>query len=201
VQPRHRRRRSARALQAIRASSLEAKEFSGKIRDATPRDFSIFGLPVVMQGAMGLYGRSGLADRCRPSANVVISNVPGPQQPLYVAGAKVLTLYPVSIPTHGVALNLTVQSYNGSLDFGLTACRKTVPGARQARRLSRESLLELKEAVLGEAPPAAVAKAATPRRARAPAAGARSTRAPARKRAAAPAKAVRAAKAMKTALA
>ena len=44
----------------------------------TPRDFSIFGAPVVLQGAMGLYGRSGLADRLPPPANVVISNVPGP---------------------------------------------------------------------------------------------------------------------------
>ena len=139
-------------LQAIRASSLEAKEFSGKIKDATPRDFSIFGLPVVMQGAMGLYGRSGLADRLPPSANVVISNVPGPQTPLYVAGAKVLTLFPVSIPTHGVGLNLTVQSYTGALDFGLTACRKTVPELGKLAGYLEESLLELKEAVFGEAP-------------------------------------------------
>src|SRR4030095_10514511 len=129
-----------------------------------------------------------------PSANVVISNVPGPQASLYVAGAKVLTLFPVSIPTHGVALNLTVQSYSGALDFGLTACRKTVPELGKLAGYLEESLLELKEAVLGEAPPAVGAKAATPRRARAPAAGARSTRAPARKRTAAPAKAVRAAK-------
>jgi diacylglycerol O-acyltransferase len=167
-------------LQAIRASTLEAKEFSGKIKDAQPRDFAIFGLPVVMQGAMGLYGRSGLADQLPPSANVVISNVPGPPTALYVAGAKVLTLYPVSIPAHGLALNLTVQSYNGALDFGLTACRKTVPELGKLAGYLEESLLELKEAVFGEAP---TAKAA----------------APARKRAATPAKATRLAKPIKTA--
>ena len=136
-------------LQAIRASTLEAKEFSGKIKDAQPRDFAIFGLPVVMQGAMGLYGRSGLADQLPPSANVVISNVPGPPTALYVAGAKVLTLYPVSIPAHGLALNLTVQSYNGALDFGLTACRKTVPELGKLAGYLEESLLELQESVLG----------------------------------------------------
>ena len=53
----------------------------------------------------------------------------GPQAPLYLAGAKLLTLYPVSIPAHGVGLNLTVQSYCGALDFGFTACRRTVPCA------------------------------------------------------------------------
>jgi diacylglycerol O-acyltransferase / wax synthase len=53
--------------------------------------------------------------------------VPGPQFPLYMAGAKVTTYFPVSIPTHSVALNITVQSYNGSLDYGLIACRRAVP--------------------------------------------------------------------------
>ena len=146
-------------LKAIHASSVEAKEFSGKIKDVTPRDFSIFGARIVLQGAMGLYGRSGLADRLPPSANVVISNVPGPQTPLYLAGARLTTLYPVSIPTHGVALNLTVQSYCGALDFGLTACRRTVPELPKLAGYLEESLLELHEAVMGAAP-AAVAAAA-----------------------------------------
>jgi WS/DGAT/MGAT family acyltransferase len=138
-------------LQAIRASSLEAKELNSKVRDATLRDFSIFGAPVVLHEAMVLYGRSHLADRLPPPANVVVSNVPGPQAPLYVAGARVLTLYPVSIPTHGVALNITVQSYCGSLDFGLTACRKTVPELHKLTDYLDESLAELHDAVIGSA--------------------------------------------------
>jgi WS/DGAT/MGAT family acyltransferase len=144
-------------LKAIQQSSLEAKDFSGKIKDATPRDFSLFGAPVVMQGAMGFYGRSGLADRLPPTANVVISNVPGPQTPLYLAGAKLETLYPVSIPTHGMALNLTVQSYIGALDFGLTACRKNVPDLRKLAGYLEESMEELREAVLGVQPAEAAA--------------------------------------------
>jgi len=151
-------------LRAIHASSVEAKEFSGKIRDVTPRDFSIFGAPLVLQGAIGLYGRSGLADRLPPSANVVISNVPGPQTPLYLAGARLLTLYPVSIPTHGVALNLTVQSYCGALDFGLTACRRTVPELSKLAGYLEESLLELHETVMAEAPAAVAALAAAARK-------------------------------------
>jgi len=156
-------------LKAIQATSLQAKELSGKVRDAQPRDFSIFGAPFVMHEAMQFYGRSRLADRLPPPANVVISNVPGPQTPLYVAGAKVLTLYPVSIPAHGMALNLTVQSYCGSLDYGLTACRKTVPDLRKLAGYLDESLQELLDAVFpAAAPAAAAAKRAPSARKRAP---------------------------------
>jgi len=151
-------------LKAIHASSVEAKEVSGKLKDATPRDFSLFGAPVVLQNAIGLWGRSGLADHLPPTANVVISNVPGPQTPLYLAGARLLTLYPVSIPAHGMALNMTVQSYCGALDFGLTACRKTVPELRKLANYLEESMQELHEAVFGAAPLEAPARARRPAR-------------------------------------
>jgi len=100
--------------------------------------------------------------------------VPGPQAPLYLAGARLLTLYPVSIPTHGIALNLTVQSYCGALDFGLTACRRTVPELAKLAGYLEESLLELHEAVMAmaESPAAAVpaaVKRARPKAVRAPA--------------------------------
>jgi diacylglycerol O-acyltransferase len=58
------------------------------------------------------------------AGNVAISNVPGPPMKLYMAGAKMVHYFPVSIPYHGSALNITVQSYAGSLEFGLTACRR-----------------------------------------------------------------------------
>jgi len=57
----------------------------------------------------------------------VISNVPGPRQPLYAAGARLLHYYPVSTIADGQGLNITVQSYLGVLDFGLVACRELVP--------------------------------------------------------------------------
>ncbi len=60
--------------------------------------------------------------------NLFISNVPGPQLPLYVGGASVLGVYPVSAITDLTgALNITLFSYNGALDFGLIACRELVP--------------------------------------------------------------------------
>jgi WS/DGAT/MGAT family acyltransferase len=63
----------------------------------------------------------------RPVWNLVISNVPGPQFPLYLAGAQMVAHYPVSVITHGMGLNITVMSYMGSLDFGIVADREQMP--------------------------------------------------------------------------
>jgi len=141
-------------LKAIHASSSSAKQLTGRIKDVAPRDFALFGAPYFLQGLIGLYGRSKIADQLPPAANVCISNVPGPQTALYLAGAKLLTLYPVSIPTHGVGLNITVQSYCGALDFGFTACRRTVPDIRKLADYHLEALRELSEAVPAEPRPA-----------------------------------------------
>jgi diacylglycerol O-acyltransferase len=114
-------------LKAVLKSSSESKAIAGTFRDAVPQDFAFVGAPILMQLLMLVYGRSGLADHVPPVVNVTISNVPGPPMPLYCAGAKVLALYPVSIPAHGAALNITVQSYMDQLQFGLTADRRAVP--------------------------------------------------------------------------
>ena len=113
-------------LMAIHASSQQGKKQMGSIR-ALPTDFPSLGAPWMLSGLAALAGRAKLAERLPPMINVLISNVPGPQFPLYFAGAKLVTYYPVSIPAHGGALNMTVQSYNGSLEFGLTACRRALP--------------------------------------------------------------------------
>ena len=62
-----------------------------------------------------------------PVWNLVISNVPGPQLPLYCAGAKLVANYPVSVITHGMGLNITVMSYMGHLDFGIVTDREQMP--------------------------------------------------------------------------
>ena len=124
---RHRHRRSAERLKAILKSSSESKQIAGTFRDAVPQDFAFVGAPILLQLIMLVYGRSGLADKLPMPMNVTISNVPGPPMPLYCAGAKVTALHPVSIPAHGAALNITVQSYMDALNFGLTADRRAVP--------------------------------------------------------------------------
>ena len=60
-------------------------------------------------------------------ANLAISNVPGPQVPLYLAGARLLSFHPLSIVTHGLALNITVQTCASRVDFGVIADNKAVP--------------------------------------------------------------------------
>ncbi len=68
----------------------------------------------------------GLMARANPS-NIVISNVPGPNIPVYLAGAKMLEYYPVSTLPDGQGLNITVLGYLNRLHFGLVACRELVP--------------------------------------------------------------------------
>jgi diacylglycerol O-acyltransferase len=81
--------------------------------------------PVVATAAVRLVAR--LSDRVNLPANVVISNVPGPRQPLYFAGAKLDHYIPVSTISSGLGLNITVHSYEDRLDFGLVADRDLVP--------------------------------------------------------------------------
>ena len=90
-------------------------------------DATQFTSPVVAVSAMRLASRLRLADRMNSPANVVISNVPGPRQPLYFAGARMDNYIPVSIVTDGMGLNITCHSYGDRLDFGLIACRELVP--------------------------------------------------------------------------
>ena len=114
-------------LQAIRTASSAAKAMTMSMKSVMPMDFPSLGVPWLLSGAFALFGRSKLANNLPPIANVAISNVPGPKVALYMAGAKMLTYYPVSIVMHSLGLNVTVQSYNGSLDWGLIACRKAMP--------------------------------------------------------------------------
>ena len=131
-------------LRAIHASCASAKHLTGNLKPAVPLDLPVFGAPWLMSALASLYGRSSFAGAIPPLANVVISNVPGPQFPLYFARAKVATYSPISIPYHGVALNITVQSYDGALEFGLTACRRAVRDVRRVADLLADALAEMR---------------------------------------------------------
>lgn len=83
--------------------------------------------PVIAASAIRLVGRLKLADRLNSPVNVIISNVPGPREPLYFAGAKLDAYIPVSTISDGVGLNITVHSYEDRLDIGLISDRELVP--------------------------------------------------------------------------
>jgi diacylglycerol O-acyltransferase len=80
----------------------------------------------------------------RPTWNLVISNVPGPQVPLYCAGARLDANYPVSVITDGMGLNITVMSYCGHLDFGIVADRDQMPDLWKMMEWLGDSLEELR---------------------------------------------------------
>jgi WS/DGAT/MGAT family acyltransferase len=126
-------------LRAIHAAATRAKLLTGSMKEAIPTDMPSLGLPWLMSALRPLYRTAADGERLPAVANVVISSVPGPQTPLYLAGARVLAYFPVSIVTHGLALNVTIVSYDGSLDFGLVACPRALPRlAGFARHLAAE---------------------------------------------------------------
>ena len=86
------------------------------------------------------------ASRTPPVWNLVVSNVPGPQFPLYCAGARVEATYPVSVITDGMGLNITVMSYCGELDFGIVGDREELPNLWELIGWLQESLEELQAA-------------------------------------------------------
>jgi WS/DGAT/MGAT family acyltransferase len=120
-----------RRLRAIRDATGVAKSTSGRGRSLLPLDFPTIGLPWIAHGLATLYGRSGLTNVAPPIANVVVSNVPGPPMPLYLAGARVARYWPLSIVQHGLGLNITVESYAGELGFGVTSARNAMRDPRQ----------------------------------------------------------------------
>ncbi len=158
-----------RRLRAICAATGAVKELAQRARGVLPTDFPTITVPWILHSLATLYGRSGIADAIPPIANVVISNVPGPQVPLYAAGARMATYWPLSIPEHGVGVNITVMSYAGTMGFGFTTASSAVPDARKLTAALAAALEEL----MAKSKLPAVAKASStmrrPRSAMAPA--------------------------------
>jgi WS/DGAT/MGAT family acyltransferase len=124
----------AKRLAHVLAATAAMKANMGAMKSLMPSDFPSIGVPWLMEGFGALYAKARVADRLPAIANVTISNVPGPTIPLYMAGARMLTNYPTSIVVHGVALNITVQTYNESLEFGLIACGEAMPEVAELAR-------------------------------------------------------------------
>jgi WS/DGAT/MGAT family acyltransferase len=97
-----------------------------------------------------------LAATGRPIWNLVVSNVPGPQIPLYMAGARLVANYPVSVITDGMGLNITVMSYCGHLDFGIVADREQMRDVWKLIGWLEDSLAELLPPGTAVKPPVAV---------------------------------------------
>ena len=103
-------------LEAIKASTRRAKEHLQELPRQALMQYTIMLMAPYMLSLL-----TGVGGRTRPMFNVTISNVPGPAMPLYFRGARLQATYPVSLVTHGQALNITCHGYAGTLAFGFTA--------------------------------------------------------------------------------
>ncbi len=113
-------------LKAIAHANSLAKEHSSAIGASLLQDWTQFAAPAVFGIAMRLYARTRFTDSM-PVHNLVVSNVPGPQLPLYLLGCEVKAMYPLGPIFHGSGLNITAMSLRGKLDVGLIGCPDLVP--------------------------------------------------------------------------
>ncbi|MBA2608673.1 MAG: wax ester/triacylglycerol synthase family O-acyltransferase, partial [Actinobacteria bacterium] len=125
----------------------DAMVMAKNLHDAIPADsltqFAQFPAPAVFTRASRMSTRFQFGNRFQMPINLVISNVPGPRQPLYSAGATLRHYYPVSTIAEGQGLNITVQSYLDTLDFGLVGCAELVPDIWSLCDLIIDELVEL----------------------------------------------------------
>lgn len=107
---------------AIKGSADAAKaEFSHHSVEVTSQTTLLLG------GLLMLTQQFHLTKPIAPAANVIVSNLPGPKQALYLNGAELVAQYPLSMLIDGLALNMTIISHADRLDFGLLACREALP--------------------------------------------------------------------------
>jgi WS/DGAT/MGAT family acyltransferase len=133
---------------AIRDSANIAKQVTADLVGGLDLEISLPGLPAAIRAASHALEASKAADIMPPPYNVLISNIPGPQEVLYSNGAKMLTHYPVSIPVHGAGINITVQSYVDKLYFSITACAAALPNAQLLRDDMHRAFSELRDLVM-----------------------------------------------------
>ncbi len=131
-------------FRAIKVSTQAGKDLMASMG---PRDAALFSqitqLPSAILMPLGLSAKF-------PPFSTTISNVPGPRQQLYWNGARLEGMYPASIVVDGMALNITLVTYRDQVDFGITACRRTVPQVQRFIDYLEEALVEL-ETIAGKA--------------------------------------------------
>ena len=114
-------------LMAIHEGTKGAKEEHNALGADLLLNWAEYATPTVFASAARLYTWMRLADRHRPIANLVISNVPGPDFPLYLGGAELKAGFPLGPVMDGMGVNITIMSYRGVLYWGMLSCPETIP--------------------------------------------------------------------------
>lgn len=141
-------------LQAVHEGTVQSKALTEAVGANLMTDYSRF-IPSSLAGlAARLYTRAGLANRVRPVFNCVVTNIPGPQQPLYMGGARLVTQYGLGPIVDGMALIHPVFSYCGEITISFTSCREILPDPEFYAECLQASYEELRDAagVPGPAP-------------------------------------------------
>ena len=114
-------------LVSIREGTKGAKEEHNALGADMLVNWAEHATPNTFAAAARFYSRLHLADRHRPVANLIISNVPGPDFPLYLAGAEMVAGFPLGPVMDGLGVNITIMSYRGTLYWGIISCPDTMP--------------------------------------------------------------------------
>lgn len=138
-------------LAATVAGAGAAKEEHALFHPDTLHAFAEVVDPNLFSWAFDWYAGTGLADRHRPAINLMISNVPGPPFPLYLAGAEVTRAFPMGPIIEGTGLNITVMSYRDAVDIGFMAAANLVPDVWDLAGAVEPALAELLRATAGPA--------------------------------------------------
>ena len=133
-------------LQVIHEGTKGAKEEHKALGATTLQNWAEHATPNVFAAAARLYTGMKLADRHRPVANLVVSNVPGPDFPLYLGGSQLLGMFPLGPVMDGMGLNITIMSYLGVLYWGLASDARAVPRLWDIAAAVPHALTELMEA-------------------------------------------------------
>jgi WS/DGAT/MGAT family acyltransferase len=130
-----------RRLERIRRCSLAGK---AHLRALPKPAMSLYTAALMAPYIVSLLAR--VAGLSRPMFNLAITNVPGPKPPLYFGNLKLRSIFPISVLTHGQALNITCISYQDSVYFGFTGCRQTMPHMQRLAVYIGDALQELERA-------------------------------------------------------
>ena len=128
-------------LAQIHAASRRVQRQFAALSEQTVTTYSL-GTQILAQVGEAL----NLNDTAPPLGNVVVSNVPGPQVPLYFYGTRLRGVFPISVLAPNVALNITVYSYDGRMCFGLVAGKRQIPDLQDLTQHIKDSLQVLKDA-------------------------------------------------------